>query len=273
MIKNILFGRISTTVKLILLNIGFFILYLILASFIPNLFDYISLKPSLIVQGKYLWTLVTSMFMHGSFMHLFVNMISLWFIGGFLERIIGKKRFVYFYLISGIIAGIIFSLLAGFFGFGILERVFGSPDIPGVGASGALFGLIGLLAVIVPRNKVYLIVGPLIAIIAQAVVGLFIKNTAVLTLIGLIVSVYIFLAIFSMFSFNYKTRKISLPIEMPLWFLPVAAIVPLVVIGLFVPLPIGNMAHLGGLVVGLVYGYYLRRKYKKKIRMLNRMFR
>ena len=74
-----------------------------------------------------------------------------------------------------------------------------------------------------------------------------------------------------MFSFNPRTRKIAVPVGMPFWLLPIIAIVPLVIIGLFVQLPIGNTAHLGGLLAGLIYGLYLRMKYKKKVEVLNRM--
>ena len=50
---------------------------------------------------------------------------------------------------------------------------------------------------------------------------------------------------------------------MPFWFLPIVAIVPLVIIGLFIELPIGNTAHLGGLIAGFAYGYYLKQKTKR----------
>ena len=49
-------------------------------------------------------------------------------------------------------------------------------------------------------------------------------------------------------------------------------IFPLILIGLFINLPIGNSAHLGGLVVGIVYGIYLKRKYPKKTKSISRHF-
>lgn len=268
-----LWNSTSVTSKLILINVVFFVLALIVSLFFPNLFDYLALKPSDFVQGKNLWTILTSMFMHAGFFHLLFNMFSLWFVGRFVESIIGRKRFLVFYLLAGIIAGLFFSLLAAFFGYGIFERVFGNPGVAGVGASGAIFGLIGLLAVLTPRNRVYLIAGPLIAIIIQVIIEAVFPNQAFLSVISLIVSIYIFISIFSLFSMNPRSRRYSIPLEMPFWMLPFIAIVPLIIIGLFFPLPIGNTAHLGGLIAGLVYGFYLRRKYKNKVRLLDRMYK
>ncbi len=263
----------SMTSILIFINVIAFVLFTILTltGVIP--FDYIALKPANIVQGKALWTFITSMFMHAGFTHLFFNMISLFFIGTFVEKIIGRKRYTWFYLISGLVAGLFFVFLAYFFGNSVLgAKIFGSPDISGVGASGAIFGLLGLLAVLIPNKKVYLIAGPLIAIIIQAILSTLYPLSPFLGIVSSLITVYIFVSIFTMFSFNENTRKISLPLEMPFWLLPIIAIIPLVIIGLFVPLPIGNTAHLGGLLTGIFYGIYLKNKYKRKTQYLNRHF-
>jgi len=263
----------SLTSQLIAVNVVIFIIASLIISYNNSFIDYFALKPAFLFQGKYLWTILTSMFMHASFSHLFFNMFSLFFIGSFLERIIGKKRFLWFYLISGIFAGLFFSVLSFFFGTGFLEKVFSNPDTMAVGASGALFGLLGILAIIIPNKKVYLIAGPLVAIIIQAIIGNLTGNNIILSAINLLSTIYIFLCIVLMFSPFAETRKIILPLEMPFSILPIIAIVPLIIVGLFIELPIGNMAHLGGLLAGLVYGWYLRNKYKKKVYMLNRMIR
>lgn len=261
MLKNI-----SITTWLIAVNTFFFVVSL----FLGNFTNYLALQPRALFENYYAWTLITSMFMHAGVAHLFFNMFSLYFIGGFVEKIIGRKRFLWFYIISGIFAGLFFSVLSYFFGYGIGAKIFGSPDLLAVGASGAIFGLLGLLAVITPRKRVYLIAGPLVAIILQVVLESFITASSLLSLIEIIITLYIFISIFLIFSFNSGARKLALPIELEFWLLPVIAIVPLVVIGFFVQLPIGNMAHLGGLILGLGYGFYLRRKYAKKIMILNR---
>ena len=123
-----------------------------------------------------------------------------------------------------------------------------------------------------PKNKVYLIAGPLIAIILQSILSIFIKSEAILNILGVILTVYILISLFSMFSFNRKLSKISLPIKMSFWLLPIVAIIPLIVIGLFFKLPIGNMAHLGGYIAGMIYAMYLKKKYKKKTQLIARYF-
>ena len=56
-------------------------------------------------------------------------MFSLAFIGSFVERIIGRKRFFWFYIIAGVFAGIVFVSLAGFFGTGFGEKIFGNSGL------------------------------------------------------------------------------------------------------------------------------------------------
>jgi membrane associated rhomboid family serine protease len=243
-----LLSNVSMVWWLIIINIAIYIVELILVISYPDSINYFALNAENILQGKYLWTLLTHMFSHISFFHLFVNMFSLWFVGGFVEKLIGRKRFIWFYLIAGVFAGILSVLLAGLFGYGLWERILGSPAIPMLGASGAIFGLVGLLAVIVPRARVYLIAGPLIAIIAESILGMFVKSAVIMGILGFAVNIYIILSLLMMFSFSPGTRKLILPIEMPFWLLPFVAIIPLVVIGLFVFLPIGNVAHFGGLI-------------------------
>lgn len=207
------FYNLSITSWLILVNVIFFILIVILTSQNQTFIEYIALKPDNILQGKYIWTLLTSMFMHGSFGHLFVNMISLMFIGNFVERIIGRKRFFYFYLLSGLIAGLFFVFLALIFKTEL--------DISAVGASGAIFGLGGLLMILTPKLPVL----------------------------------------------------VFFIIPMPMWIAMLFLLGVLWILSLIAGLPIGNTAHLGGLLAGVVYGLYLKNKYKKKVIMLNRTFR
>lgn len=143
---------------IILINVVAFLAGLIIFNYFgEDGLSLIALQPAAVLAGKNLWTFITSMFMHANLTHLIVNMVSLIFIGSFVERLIGKKRFLIFYLASGIFAGVFFVLLAGFFGDSALgARLFGSPLTFAVGASGAIFGLGGLLAILTPRLPVLL---------------------------------------------------------------------------------------------------------------------
>jgi membrane associated rhomboid family serine protease len=264
------FGRRSLTTSLIIVNVIAFVLFFILIAVDSGFTDSIAVKPEYVLQGDNIWTVFTSMFMHAGFFHLFVNMFSLFFLGTLVERIIGRKRYLWFYLIAGIVGSLFF---VGFAYFGQYiprgDFLFGNVSDSAVGASGAIFGLLGLLAVLLPRKEVYLIVGPIIVIVLQFALGPFVSES-LSGVINLVSTVLIFVMIFSLFSSNPGMRKISIPMRLPFWLTPIIAIVPLVFIGFFVKLPIGNTAHFGGLVIGLIYGAYLRNKYSKKVKMLNK---
>jgi rhomboid protease GluP len=88
-----------------------------------------ALVPAAVADG-HLWLLPTSIFLHSGFIHLALNMLSLYFLGSFVEQAFGRGRFLALYLASG---------LAG----GIAYLYFGTFDEPVVGASGAIFGLLG----------------------------------------------------------------------------------------------------------------------------------
>jgi membrane associated rhomboid family serine protease len=96
--------------------------------------------------GLQLSHLFTSMFLHGSWMHLIGNMWFLWLFGNNIEDSMGRLRFVAFYLLTG---------LAAAFG-----QVITSPDsvIPMVGASGAISGVMGAYLILYPRVKVYVLI-------------------------------------------------------------------------------------------------------------------
>jgi len=220
------FKNHSITSLIIYANVIFFVLIMILYNFIPKIFDYVALNPSNVFQGKYLWTFLTSMFMHAPSIipvHLLVNMFVLFSLGGMMERIIGKKRFLYFYLISGLIAGLLFVFLSYFFGNTDLgSRIFGSPLMSAVGASGAIFAIAGLFMVLTPKLK--------------------------------------FMIIF-----------------LPFFSLPAFIMIPLVLFGTWLVssstgFPVGNTAHLGGFLCGILYGLYLRKKYPRKTNMLSKHF-
>jgi len=257
-------SSMSITNKLILINILFYFISLILLGFYGEKFflENIAITPSLIISGENLWTFFTSVFSHIQFFHIFANMFSLFFIGNFLEKIIGRKRFILIYLVSGLVGGIFF-VASG--------TIFNNPS-SGIGASGAIFGILGVLAILVPYSKIYLIVGPLILILLGVIIGPLIPEN-MLSFFNLIVNMLIIAMIFSIFSFNQSIRKFAIPLELRMWLLPIVAIVPLIIIGFFVDLPIGNSAHIGGLILGTFYGFYLKNQFPKKTRMIRSHFK
>lgn len=123
------------------------IIYLCIFSFIlqiviPGYEQFFRMVPANIVTQP--WTLVTHMFIHADFMHIFFNMLVLFFFGPELERRAGKKIFLYVYFTAGLVAAIAYSLTSS------------APNIPVVGASGAIMGIFAALAIIAPEIKVYL---------------------------------------------------------------------------------------------------------------------
>ncbi len=88
-------------------------------------------------RGGQWWRLVSSMFLHGSVWHLGFNMLALWQVGRLAERIFGSTRFVALYFIAGIA--------------GSLASVLWNPNVNSVGASGAIFGILGGLLAFLSR--------------------------------------------------------------------------------------------------------------------------
>jgi membrane associated rhomboid family serine protease len=100
--------------------------------------------------------LVTSMFMHGGWQHLLGNMLFLWVFGNNIEDSMGHVRFVLFYLICGVAAG--------------LAHVFFSPasQVPAVGASGAIGGIMGAYVLLYPRAQVQTWIPPFFVVNIRA---------------------------------------------------------------------------------------------------------
>jgi rhomboid protease GluP len=94
------------------------------------------------------WRFVTPIFLHGNIAHLLMNMYGLWVIGPYVERLYGSAKFVFFWVLTGI-AGVVASYLSvqpGIHSSSPIGRfIFKAHDAISVGASGALFGLIGVL--------------------------------------------------------------------------------------------------------------------------------
>ena len=142
------------------------------------------------------WRFLTAVFLHGSVAHLFYNLFALVLFGIMLESIIGSRKFLWLFLISGILANII--------------SFYFYPS--SLGASGAIMAIIGCLAVLRPMMTIWAFNLPMPMFVA-----------AILWTLG---------SIMGIFGFGDQST--------------------------------GHIAHLGGIVVGLLYGFYLRVRYPQK---------
>jgi len=127
---------------LIALNVVIFIIQLItgggIAAYSP-LTSFLGLTPALLSQQP--WTIISNMFVHGSFWHILFNMLALYFLGSFLIRAAGERSFLAVFFLGGLAGNILFVLLA-------------YPLSTGIGASGGIFALAGALAIMIPRVPV-----------------------------------------------------------------------------------------------------------------------
>lgn len=95
----------------------------------------------------YPWQLITYLFMHGNFWHLFMNMFALWMFGMELENIWGSKIFLAYYLMCGVGAGLSNLLIA---------PLFSDLMLPTVGASGAIYGILVAFGMLFPDREIFL---------------------------------------------------------------------------------------------------------------------
>ena len=131
----------------------------------------VELRRAAIPQGPVpfpVWfTLLTSMFLHGSPLHLAGNMLYLWIFGDNVEEVLGPSRFLAMYLASGLV--------------GSLAQILVNPDsmIPTLGASGAIAGVMGAYLIWFPRHRIrVLVLRFLVVMPALAVIGLWIAMQA-----------------------------------------------------------------------------------------------
>jgi len=177
---------LNPVLVLIVINLVFWIATMINSNIILNL----GLIPAAFTQRP--WTILTAMFVHTGFWHLFGNMITLFFFGRVIYQLVGQNKFLLLYFIGGIAGNLLYVLL-------------GEPLSIAIGASGAVYTIAGALVVIMPR---------------------------------LTVRLYFF-------------------IPMPLW----VVVLVFFVIWSFIPgLGVAWQAHIGGLIVGLIAGYFFRKK-------------
>jgi membrane associated rhomboid family serine protease len=137
--------RITNAVKyLILVNTGIFIVDLIAGTFFRIRISHIfGLIPALFWNGA-VWQPVSYIFLHGGPFHLLINMLILWMFGTSLESTWGSRRFLKFFFICGVGAGLLNAAVTPL------------STIPIVGASGALYGILMAFGILFPNQLIYI---------------------------------------------------------------------------------------------------------------------
>ncbi len=129
----------AITLLLIAVNALIFLYEMSLPMYLRNIFiDHYALVP----DRLYLPAFVSSMFLHGGWLHLIGNMWFLWVFGSHIEDAMGSGRFLIFYLISGVASAMV-----------QFATSLGSP-VPTIGASGAIAGVMGAFLILYPRVRV-----------------------------------------------------------------------------------------------------------------------
>lgn len=130
--------------KYTLILLGIIFVSFIFQIVIRNYNEVFALIPKKVLEGE-IYRVITSVFLHGDEIHLFYNSFALFMFGGILEKIIGSKRFLFVFILSGIIGSLAYVLTSI-----LLNEI----EIPAVGASGAIYGIIGTLAILKPTTIV-----------------------------------------------------------------------------------------------------------------------
>lgn len=142
------------THMLIIINVTIFLVIflssygLIESKFMAGLGESLAIYPYYILRGGRLHTLLTSMFVHADWFHLFGNMLFLYVFGDNVEDIFGHVKYLIFYMICGLAASFVYIMSLQSF----------SPVESVVGASGAISGVLGAYLVLFPRAKILTIV-------------------------------------------------------------------------------------------------------------------
>ena len=130
-----------------LVLIGINVFFFVISQKFTDLYTLCSLNVYNVVKNKMYWQFVTYMFVHSNWSHLFSNMLGLLIFGISVERSIGSKEFLLFYFLTGILCGV-FSFLFHYLTGGYYAFL--------MGASGVIYAILLLFAVIFPRSTIYI---------------------------------------------------------------------------------------------------------------------
>ena len=168
--KVLKMNQITTVVKNILaINVLMFLATIVAEKYGIDLAGYLGLH-FFLADDFHPYQFVTYMFMHGGFTHLFFNMFSLYMFGGLLERVMGSKRFLIYYFVTGLGAAFVQELVQYAYyeislsAYDYVRTSFGVIPMSDflnvwntVGASGAVYGLLLAFAMMFPNERMFVI--------------------------------------------------------------------------------------------------------------------
>lgn len=146
--RSIIYGYFPTGVKwLLIVNTAIFVIWYLGGPTVQSWMSPLALVPMLVVHSFpwYLYQLFTYMFLHGGITHLLFNMLTLWMFGTMLERDWGTRRFLKYYFLCGVAAGVCVL---------VANIAVGDWQTPTIGASGAIFGVLVAFGVLYPNQTV-----------------------------------------------------------------------------------------------------------------------
>ncbi len=138
-------GSIVTT--LIVVNVAVYVLAQISQRLLDLIYSIGAMQAEAVLHGQ-LWRLITAQYLHGGTGHLLLNMLGLHFLGRPLEQMWSAKKLFTIYTLCGLFGNVFYTILGAR---GVIP-----PEMPAVGASGSIYGLMGILAVLFPHATVYI---------------------------------------------------------------------------------------------------------------------
>ena len=128
-----------------LVALGCIVVFIVQAAVVESALKFSStwgLVPSRVLEGESLWTFFTHIFVHGGLAHLVGNLFFLWLFARAVESSVGRARFVLFFLLCGLVSGAAYVVSAT------------ASNVPAVGASGAISGVMGMFLVLHPSARI-----------------------------------------------------------------------------------------------------------------------
>lgn len=163
----------TKTMKILIFSmLGFWFLAQVIAEgyFGIPFSKFLGMYPGKILFDGYLWQVMTYQFLHTMQpFHILMNMMMLWFMGAELEKLWGSRYFLFYYLMSGLGAGIIYTL--GVWVYFLITQNAHALVVPVVGASGSIFGLMLAYGILFGDRQVYLIFFPMSARMFVTILG------------------------------------------------------------------------------------------------------